>query len=117
MPPRFVHEAGHLDPRDRASVLGRVALVVVEVRGHRHYCRCNRLAEEGFDLLQEEPRELLGGELPVTQAHGDPLTHRSLERGGRSFGVGCCLTAGWLALQHLAVTSQRRSSGMPCRRG
>ena len=55
---RLVEDAQHLEPRDPTGDLGRRALQVVEVRGHRDHGALDRRAErrfgDGFGLAQDE---------------------------------------------------------------
>ena len=66
---RFVDDAEHVEAGDLPGVLGRLALRVVEVRGHGDDSVGHLLAEVGFcvglELLQDQGGDLFGGELLV----------------------------------------------------
>jgi hypothetical protein len=71
---RLVDDPLHLEAGDLAGVLGRLALVVVEVGGDRDHGAVNRLAElrfrVGLELLQDHRADLRWAVLLA--AHVDP---------------------------------------------
>ena len=70
---RLVDDALDVEAGDLAGVLGRLALVVVEVRGDGDHGRVDRLAEVGFgvglELLQDHRRDLRRGVLLAAGFH------------------------------------------------
>ncbi len=57
----LIDDAQHLEARDAARVLGRLALAVVEVGGHRDHRLFHLLAERAFSTLFQRT-EYLGGD-------------------------------------------------------
>ena len=91
-------------------ILGRAALIVIEIGGDRNYRLLNRLAEKGlcitFDLLQKETRQFFGRKLAIAQAHLFATAHQPFEGRGSAFRIHGHLSAGWLTDQHLSICSQ-----------
>jgi hypothetical protein len=138
---RLVHQPQHLEACDRASVLGRLALRVVEVRGHRDDGLGHRLAEvrlrgdlqllqdhrgdlrrrvrlaAGLDLdeLVLARADLVGDELLLARHLAHAPAHEALDRVDRVERVGDRLAAGDLADQPLPVFGERddRRRGPP----
>jgi len=136
---RFVDDPQHLEPGNPASVLGRLALAVVEVGRHGDNRLCDRLAEislGGFlHLLQNERADLgrgvflaaaldpgiaivagddlVGDKIHVLLHHriGEAAADQALDRKKRVFGVGHRLAFGRLSNQALARVSKRDHRG------
>jgi len=97
----LVDDALHLEPRDLAGVLGRLALGVGEVGGHRDDGVGDGLAEIGLgvplELLQDHRGDLLRGVLLVVDVDAEVGAHVALD--GRD---GAVAVRDGLALCHLA---------------
>ena len=112
---RLVDQADGLDPGDGAGVLGRAALVVVEVGGHGHDRLLDGLPQEGLgialDLLQQEGGELLRREVLAAQMDRFAPAHPPLEAGRGAVRIGRGLAPRRLADQHRTVGGQRDIAG------
>ena len=104
----FVDDAQHIQARDLAGFLGRLALGVIEVRRHRDDRVGDVLAEVAFRIplqfLQRTRADLLGGVVLAVDLDGPVGAHMALDRPDRAVDVGHRLVLGGLADQHLAVT-------------
>ena len=129
----LVDDALDVEPGDLAGVLGRLALVVVEVGGDGDHRRVDGLAEIGFgvglELLQDHRRDLRRGVLLAGRFHarvavgaGDDLVgddrlllahlgllaaHEALDREDRVLRVGDRLALGDRADEALAGGRER----------
>ena len=98
---RLVDDAQDFQTRNLAGVLGRLPLVVVEVRRHRDDGFRHRLTEVGLgiplDLLEDERGDLLRRVLLAVDAVDVVGAHLALRREHRPFRVGGRLAARRLA--------------------
>ena len=104
---RLVDDPQHFEPGDLAGLLGRRALVVVEVRRDGDDGLGDGVAEVALgvalELLEDARRDLLGGVALAVDVVGLPvLAHVALDRAEGAIGVGDRLALGHLADEHLA---------------
>ncbi|HSM99053.1 MAG TPA: hypothetical protein VLS47_08575 [Gallionella sp.] len=111
----LVDQAHHFQAGDAAGILGRGALVVVEIGRHGYHRLLHRLAEKGFgialDLLQQESGQLFRGIILVPQADVFAPPHPALESAGGALGIRCRLAPRGFADQHLPVCGERDITG------
>ncbi len=133
----LVDDALDVEARDLAGVLGRLALVVVEVRRDGDHRGVDAVAQVGLrvglQLLEDHRADLGRGELLAARLHarvavraGDDLerddllllldlgllaAHEALDREDRVLGVGHCLPLGRSAHEALAALRERDHRG------
>ena len=107
----LVDDPGHVEARDLAGLLGRLALRVGEVRRHGDHRVGDGLAEVGLgvalELLQHERADLLRGERLVVDLGVPVGAHVALDRTDGAVDVGDRLALGHLADEHLAGLGER----------
>ena len=111
---RLVDDAQHVEPRDAARVLRRLALRVIEVGGHgddrlRHGVPQKRLGVAA-ELAQDHRREFLRGEVLAVDRSVPVGSHVALDRGNRAVGVDGRLPDRRAADQTLAVFGERHDA-------
>src|SRR6516165_3165778 len=112
---RLVDEPGRLEARYAARILGRAALVIVEVGRHRDDRLIDRLTKKrlgiALDLLQGQRGQLLRGELLANEADLVALAYQALEPGDRALRVDGLLPSRRLANNDFAIPGDRDITG------
>ena len=107
---RLVDDAADIESRNAAGVLGGLALGIVEIGRHGDDGLGDGFAQVGFgvgfELLQDQRADLLGGILPPVNGKTGVLTHTALDAAEGPAGVGHRLPLGGLAHQTLTVLGE-----------
>ena len=120
----LVDDALHVEPGDDASVLGRLALCIGEIRRYGNDRVGDRLAQIAFgvclELGEDHGGNLLRQILLAIDADGRGRTHLALDRPDGTLGVHGSLAFGDLAHEALALLREchdRRCRARPFRIG